>query len=110
MLQLPISIIVQVELRDIPMCPVTGLDFMQSENDTLGTKFQMGAFSELSHIIPFSLHNKVSSGSFSLGMVVLPAPADPITYSHRGVHWGGPESGRYCRFYQYTRKCRTSAI
>ena len=54
-----ISVFIQVQLRDIPTCPITGLEFRQPEHKKLGMISQDGVGSELSHIIPFSLHSKV---------------------------------------------------
>ena len=54
-----ISVITQVELRDIPKCPITGFVFRQTENEGLGVVLQNGVDSELAHIMPFSLHSKV---------------------------------------------------
>jgi hypothetical protein len=54
-----ISVVIQVQLRDVPKCPITGLRFRQSEDKKLGMASQVGVGSELAHIIPFSLHFKV---------------------------------------------------
>jgi hypothetical protein len=51
---------VQVEVRDIPVCPVTMQLFREDAKPRLGIKAQVGVTSELAHIIPSSLQSKVS--------------------------------------------------
>jgi hypothetical protein len=59
-----ISVFIQVQLRDIPMCPITGLEFSQPEHKKLGMSLLDGVGPELAHILPFSLHSKVRRAIF----------------------------------------------
>jgi len=51
---------VQVEIRDVPVCPVTTQLFREAAKPRLGIQAQVGVTSELAHIIPFSLQSNVS--------------------------------------------------
>jgi len=51
---------VQVEVRDVPVCPVTTQLFREDAKPRLGIQAQVGVTSVLAHIIPFSLQSKVS--------------------------------------------------
>lgn len=78
-----ISTVIQVQLRDIPTCPITTFEFIQTESKKLGIVEQLcGLDSELAHIIPFSHHSKVCRvySSFSKGgydIFLRPKPMRP---------------------------------
>jgi hypothetical protein len=56
----PFLIFVQVEIRDVPICPVTKQPLREEANSVFDIQGQVGVRSELAQIIPFSLQYKVS--------------------------------------------------
>ncbi|KAH9985303.1 hypothetical protein BJV77DRAFT_1033201, partial [Russula vinacea] len=75
-----------VQLRDTPTCPVTGLEFRQSEHEKLGIFSQIGVGPELAHIIPFSLHSKtqahVALEAFTDVVECVNAPENALLLQH----------------------------
>ena len=65
-----VSTIMQVQLRDIPKCPITDLELSLPDDRRLGLVKQTATDPELAHIIPFSLNSKVrrAYSSFSNGV------------------------------------------
>lgn len=54
-----IRVIIQLQLRNIPTCPIAGLKLRQSENEKLGIVSQTDVGPKLAHIVPFSLRYNV---------------------------------------------------
>jgi hypothetical protein len=77
--------IMQVYLRDIPNCPISGWPFSVPEHRRLGLVERTATDPELAHIIPFSLHSKVrrAYSSFSNGSYDISLRPKPMWPSKR---------------------------